>query len=59
MGVSFSCPFAKCSDVENGLESITVKSISFGDDGVRTPLRSITSTLFLDLILRSNKSILI
>ncbi|KAE8674977.1 TMV resistance protein N-like [Hibiscus syriacus] len=42
MGVSFSCPFAKCSDVENGLESITVKSISFGDDGVRTPVRSIS-----------------
>ncbi|KAE8665106.1 TMV resistance protein N-like [Hibiscus syriacus] len=42
MGVSFSFPFAKCSDVENGLESITVKSISFGDDGVRTPVRSIS-----------------
>ncbi|GMI97485.1 hypothetical protein like AT3G13600 [Hibiscus trionum] len=42
MGVSFSCPFAKCSDVENGLECIIVKSISFGDDGVRTPVRSIS-----------------
>ncbi|KAK8595861.1 hypothetical protein V6N12_064370 [Hibiscus sabdariffa] len=42
MGVSFSCPFAKCSDVENGLESIIVKSISFGDDEVRTPVRSIS-----------------
>ncbi|XP_022730107.1 IQ domain-containing protein IQM2-like [Durio zibethinus] len=42
MGVAFSCPFAKCSDVENALESITVKSISFGDDGVKTPVRSIS-----------------
>ncbi|XVE70327.1 hypothetical protein DITRI_Ditri10aG0063800 [Diplodiscus trichospermus] len=42
MGLAFSCPFAKCSDVENGLESVTVKSISFGDDGVKTPVRSIS-----------------
>ncbi|KAB2025074.1 hypothetical protein ES319_D06G127800v1 [Gossypium barbadense] len=47
MGVSFSCPFATCSDVENGLESITVKSISFGDDEVKTPVRS-TSFKSLD-----------
>lgn len=43
MGVSFSGPFAKCSDVENGLESVTVKSICFGDDdGAKTPVRSIS-----------------
>ncbi|XWS73429.1 hypothetical protein CRYUN_Cryun02cG0127500 [Craigia yunnanensis] len=42
MGVTFSCPFAKCIDVENGLEYVTVKSISFGDDGVKTPVRSIS-----------------
>ncbi|KAL4311432.1 hypothetical protein GQ457_01G048670 [Hibiscus cannabinus] len=45
MGVGFSWPFGKCSstEMENGsLESITVKSISFGDGGIRTPLRSIS-----------------
>ena len=42
MGVTFSCPFAKCSDVENGLESVTVKSISLGDNGAKTPVRSIS-----------------
>ncbi|OMO81046.1 putative calmodulin binding protein [Corchorus capsularis] len=42
MGVALSCPFAKCSDLETSLESVTVKSISFGDDGDKTPLRSIS-----------------
>ncbi|KAK8615260.1 hypothetical protein V6N13_069037 [Hibiscus sabdariffa] len=44
MGVGFSWPFAKCStEMDNGgLESITVKSISFGDEGIKTPLRSIS-----------------
>ncbi|KAE8673633.1 protochlorophyllide-dependent translocon component 52 [Hibiscus syriacus] len=45
MGVGFSWPFAKCSitEMENGsLESITVKSISFGDEGIKTPLRSVS-----------------
>ncbi|GMI74280.1 hypothetical protein like AT3G13600 [Hibiscus trionum] len=45
MGVGFSWPFDKCSstEMENGsLESITVKSISFGDEGIKTPLRSIS-----------------
>ncbi|KAL4035120.1 hypothetical protein IC575_003795 [Cucumis melo] len=42
MGAFFSCPLAKYIDVENGLESITVKSISFGDDEVKTPVRSIS-----------------
>ncbi|XP_022754360.1 IQ domain-containing protein IQM2-like [Durio zibethinus] len=41
MGVVFSSPFTKCNDVENGLESVTVKSISFGDVGVKTLVRSI------------------
>ncbi|XP_021278129.1 IQ domain-containing protein IQM2 [Herrania umbratica] len=42
MGVSFSYPFAKCSDADNGLESVIVKSVSFGDDEVKTPVRSIS-----------------
>ncbi|XP_011660177.1 IQ domain-containing protein IQM2 [Cucumis sativus] len=42
MGAFFSCPLAKYIDVENGLESVTVKSISFGDDEVKTPVRSIS-----------------
>ncbi|TXG73044.1 hypothetical protein EZV62_001623 [Acer yangbiense] len=42
MGVSFSCPFSDYSDVESSLESIIVKSISFGDDEVRTPVRSVS-----------------
>lgn len=42
MGISFSCPFADYNDVESGLESIIVRSISFGDDEVKTPLRSIS-----------------
>ncbi|KAL4340835.1 hypothetical protein GQ457_08G002150 [Hibiscus cannabinus] len=41
MGVALPCPFgAKCSDVGNGLESVTVNSISFGDDGAKTLARS-------------------
>lgn len=42
MGAFFSCPLAKYIDAENGLESITVKSISFGDDVVKTPVRSVS-----------------
>ncbi|XP_040994858.1 IQ domain-containing protein IQM2-like [Juglans microcarpa x Juglans regia] len=42
MGISLSCPFAEYSDVQNGLESIIVKSISFWDDEVKTPVRSVT-----------------
>ncbi|XWS52389.1 hypothetical protein CRYUN_Cryun11dG0066500 [Craigia yunnanensis] len=42
MGVAFSSPFAKCSDVENGLESVIVKSISLGNNGAKTPVRSIS-----------------
>ncbi|KAJ4822920.1 IQ domain-containing protein iqm2 [Turnera subulata] len=42
MGISFSCPFAEQNDVETGLESVIVKSISFGDDVVKTPVRSVS-----------------
>ncbi|XP_050367422.1 IQ domain-containing protein IQM2 [Argentina anserina] len=42
MGISFSCPFSEDCDLESGLESVTVKSISFGDDEVKTPVRSIS-----------------
>ncbi|KAK9941424.1 hypothetical protein M0R45_018025 [Rubus argutus] len=42
MGISFSCPFAEDNDLESGLESIIVKSISFGDDEVKTPVRSVS-----------------
>ncbi|CAL8998387.1 unnamed protein product [Prunus brigantina] len=42
MGISFSCPFAEHTDLESGLESIIVKSISFGDDEVKTPVRSVS-----------------
>ncbi|CAF2101651.1 IQ domain-containing protein IQM2-like [Brassica napus] len=42
MGVSFSYPFTKQEDVETSLDSITVKSISFGDDNeCKTPKRSV------------------
>ncbi|KAK8515606.1 hypothetical protein V6N12_075639 [Hibiscus sabdariffa] len=41
MGVALPCPFgAKCSDVGNGLASVTVNSISFGDGGAKTLARS-------------------
>ncbi|KAG6683077.1 hypothetical protein I3842_13G174800 [Carya illinoinensis] len=42
MGICFSCPFSKYSDVENGLESIIVNSISFGEDEIKTPVRSVS-----------------
>ncbi|KAH0927318.1 hypothetical protein HID58_019574, partial [Brassica napus] len=39
---SFSYPFTKQEDVETSLDSITVKSISFGDDNeCKTPKRSV------------------
>ena len=42
MGVSFSYPFTKQEDVEVALDSVTVKSISFGDeDECKTPKRSV------------------
>lgn len=42
MGHSFSCPFAEHADEENGMESVIVKSISFGDEQVQTPVRSVS-----------------
>ncbi|KAM1114783.1 hypothetical protein PS1_005451 [Malus domestica] len=42
MGISFSCPFSQYSDLESGLDSIIVKSISFGDNEVKTPVRSVS-----------------
>lgn len=42
MGVTFSCPLANYNDVENGLESVIVKSICFGDEQIKTPVRSVS-----------------
>ncbi|XP_062076568.1 IQ domain-containing protein IQM2 [Humulus lupulus] len=42
MGISFSCPFAAYSDVETGLESMIVNSISFGGEQAKTPVRSVS-----------------
>ena len=39
MGISFSCPFAKYNDLEDGLDSVVVKSINFGNDEIKTPMR--------------------
>ncbi|KAK9274340.1 hypothetical protein L1049_019154 [Liquidambar formosana] len=42
MGIPLSCPFAEYSDLETVLLSVIVKSISFGDDEVKTNTRSIS-----------------
>uniref|UniRef100_A0A5B7ATL3 IQ domain-containing protein IQM2-like n=1 Tax=Davidia involucrata TaxID=16924 RepID=A0A5B7ATL3_DAVIN len=44
MGISFSCPFAAYNDLENGFESVIVKSISLGigGDELKTPMRSVS-----------------
>lgn len=42
MGISISCPFSDSSDIEKGIESVIVKSISLGKDEARTPVRSIS-----------------
>jgi len=42
MGISFSCPFAKYNDIEDDIDSMVVKSINFGNDEIKTPLRSIS-----------------
>ncbi|RDY04491.1 IQ domain-containing protein IQM2, partial [Mucuna pruriens] len=39
---NFSCPFVKCSSVEDGLDSMIVKSINFGNDKIKTPVRSVS-----------------
>lgn len=43
MGTSISCPFATYNDIESGLESIVVESVSLGDDEVKNPRRSLGS----------------
>jgi len=42
MGIAFSCPFASDNDVESGLQSIIVRSISLGDKEMKTPERSVS-----------------
>ncbi|XP_061366116.1 IQ domain-containing protein IQM2-like [Gastrolobium bilobum] len=42
MGISFSCPFAKCSHVEDGLDLLIEKSINFGNDEIKTPMLSVS-----------------
>ncbi|XP_019155310.1 PREDICTED: IQ domain-containing protein IQM2 [Ipomoea nil] len=42
MGLLFSCPFAAYNDIENGLQSVIVKSINFGGDEQKTILRSVS-----------------
>ncbi|KAI5596353.1 hypothetical protein POPTR_003G218800v4 [Populus trichocarpa] len=42
MGISLSCPFSEYGDVDTGLESVIVKSISFGDNEAKTPVRSVS-----------------
>ncbi|KAM2056141.1 hypothetical protein TB2_028300 [Malus domestica] len=42
MGISFSCPFSQYGDLESGLESVIVRSISFGHNEVKTPVRSVS-----------------
>lgn len=42
MGLSFSCPFTEQDEVEAALDSVTVKSITLGDDNeCKTPKRSV------------------
>ncbi|GAB2257460.1 hypothetical protein Droror1_Dr00023519 [Drosera rotundifolia] len=45
MGISFSCPFSPSCDLENGLQSILVKSINLGgsrEEELKTSKRSIS-----------------
>ncbi|KAL0390379.1 UNVERIFIED_CONTAM: IQ domain-containing protein IQM2 [Sesamum calycinum] len=42
MGVSCSCPLAVYCDLENGFESVVVKSIDLGDGEQNKPVRSIS-----------------
>ncbi|CAI9776745.1 unnamed protein product [Fraxinus pennsylvanica] len=52
MGVSCSCLLSVYSDLENGFESVTVKSIDLGDDDGKNPLRSVEHTILQSLGLR-------
>ncbi|KAF8041112.1 hypothetical protein BT93_B3129 [Corymbia citriodora subsp. variegata] len=42
MGIAYPCPLADFADVENGVQSLIGKSLRFGDDEVKTPVRSIS-----------------
>lgn len=42
MGISVSCPYSDSCDMEKEIESIIVKSISFGKDEAKTLVRSIS-----------------
>ncbi|KAJ8565144.1 hypothetical protein K7X08_007720 [Anisodus acutangulus] len=42
MGLNFSCPLASNSDLKTGLDSVIVKSIDFGTNERKTPLRSVS-----------------
>ncbi|KAL2557148.1 calmodulin-binding family protein [Forsythia ovata] len=42
MGVSCSCPLTSYIDFENGFQSVIIKSISFGEDDQKRPVRSIS-----------------
>ncbi|KAK4788827.1 hypothetical protein SAY86_020146 [Trapa natans] len=42
MGISVSCPYSNSCDMEKEIESIIVKSISFGKDEAKTLVRSIS-----------------
>ncbi|KAJ6427952.1 hypothetical protein OIU84_023372 [Salix udensis] len=42
MGIFFPSLFSRYSDVDTGLESVVVKSNSFGDDEAKTPVRLIS-----------------
>ncbi|XP_027337593.1 IQ domain-containing protein IQM2-like [Abrus precatorius] len=42
MGISFSCSFVKCNCVEDGLDSMIVKSLNSGNDEIKIPLCSVS-----------------
>ncbi|CAL0324987.1 unnamed protein product [Lupinus luteus] len=42
MGLFFSCPFAQYNDVIDDLDSMVVKSINFGNDKIKTLVRSVS-----------------
>ncbi|KAF8041111.1 hypothetical protein BT93_B3128 [Corymbia citriodora subsp. variegata] len=45
MGLPFPCQLADFANLENGVQSIIIKSICFGDDKVKTPARPIGSSI--------------
>ncbi|KAF6155217.1 hypothetical protein GIB67_019743 [Kingdonia uniflora] len=42
MGISLSCPGADYESLDDGFDSVVVRSISFNDDDVRTTVRSVS-----------------